>query len=245
MYSQDAPKSVFNETIGLITAGQLAAAEARCRAALERYPGDVNMQALLGALLVKLDRREEAEKTLREVIDAAPSFAKPHEDLGFLLLQDKRPQEALPMLERATVLDPALERAWFNFGKALALLGRGKEADAAFEKCFERSPEKRLMALAAEHHKEGRTEEAERLYRRVLRDNPRNVDALRLLAQLAAKSGRGEDAEVLLERAVEIAPDFVQALLDLGQLRKEEDRYGEALACFDRVLALEPTHPQA
>jgi len=245
MYSQDAPKSVFNETIGLIAAGQLSAAETRCRAALKRYPGDVNMQALLGALLVKLDRREEAEKTLREVIEAAPSFAKPHEDLGFLLLQDKRPAEALPILERATVLDPALERAWFNFGKALALLGRGKEADAAFEKCFERSPEKRLMALAAEHHKEGRTEEAERLYRRVLRDNPRNVDALRLLAQLAAKSGRGDDAEVLLERAVEIAPDFVQALLDLGQLRKEEDRYGEALDCFDRVLALEPTHPQA
>jgi tetratricopeptide (TPR) repeat protein len=245
MFSQDAPKSVFNETIGLIAAGQLSAAETRCRAALKRYPGDVNMQALLGALLVKLDRREEAEKTLREVIEAAPSFAKPHEDLGFLLLQDKRPEEALPILERATVLDPALERAWFNFGKALALLGRGKEADAAFEKCFERSPEKRLMALAAEHHKEGRTEEAERLYRRVLRDNPRNVDALRLLAQLAVKSGRGDDAEVLLERAVEIAPDFVQALLDLGQLRKEEDRYGEALDCFDRVLALEPTHPQA
>jgi tetratricopeptide (TPR) repeat protein len=94
------------------------------------------------------------------------------------------------MLEQATYLDPALERAWFNLGKALALLGRGKEADAAFEKCFERSPEKRLMALAAEHHKEGRTEEAERLYRRVLRDNPRNVDALRLLAQLAVKANR-------------------------------------------------------
>jgi tetratricopeptide (TPR) repeat protein len=245
MLPQDAPKSAFNETIGLITAGKLAAAEARCRAALKRYPGDVNMQALLGALLVKLDRREEAEKTLREVIDAAPSFAKPHEDLGFLLLQDKRPQEALPILERATVLDPALERAWFNLGKALALLGRGKEADAAFEKCFERSPEKRLMALAAEHHKEGRTEEAERLYRRALRDNPRNVDALRLLAQIAAKAGRADDAEVLLERAIEIAPDFIQALVDLGQLRKDEDRYCEALACFDRVLALEPTHPQA
>ncbi|HTL50085.1 MAG TPA: sulfotransferase [Steroidobacteraceae bacterium] len=240
-----APKSVFNEAIGLITAGDLGAAESRCRAALERYPGDINMQALLGALLVKLDRRAEAEKLLREVIEAAPSFAKPHEDLGFLLLQDKRPAEALLVLERATVLDPALERAWFNLGKALALLGRGKEADAAFEKCFERSPEKRLMALAAEHHREGRTEEAERLYRRVLRDNPGNVDALRLLAQVAAKAGRADDAEALLERAIEIAPDFIQAQVDLGQLRKDQDRYGEALSCFDRVLALEPAHVQA
>ena len=245
MLPQAAPKSVFNEAISLITAGDLGTAEARCRTALKRYPGDVNMQALLGALLVKMDRRVEAEKTLRDVIDSAPSFAKPHEDLGLLLLQDKRPAEALPVLERATRLDPALERAWFNLGKALALLGRGKEADAAFEKCFERSPERRLMALAAEHHKEGRTEEAERMYRRVLRDNPRNVDALRLLAQIALTANHSDDAEVLLMRAIEIAPDFLLALLDLGQLRKEEDRYGEALDCFDRALALEPANAQA
>src|ERR1700752_324095 len=104
-----APKAVFNEAIGLITAGNLGEAESRCRDALARYPGDINMKALLGALLVKMDRRTEAEKTLPDVIEAAPSFAKPYEDLGFLFLQDKRPQEALSVLERATMLDPALE----------------------------------------------------------------------------------------------------------------------------------------
>ena len=46
-----APKALFNEAIGLIRPAELGAAEARCRAALERHPGDVNMQALLGALL--------------------------------------------------------------------------------------------------------------------------------------------------------------------------------------------------
>jgi tetratricopeptide (TPR) repeat protein len=203
------------------------------------------MQALLGALLVKMERDEEAEATLRAVIDAAPSFAKPAEDLGFLLLRLNRPADALPMLERATRLDPSLERAWFSLGKALALLGRGKEADAAFEKSFELSPERRLMAHAAEHQKEGRIEEAERIYRRVLQKNPRNVDALRLLALLAMRADRQDDAELLLQRAIEVAPDFLLALLDLGRLRKEQDRYEEALECFDRVIALEPSQPQA
>jgi tetratricopeptide (TPR) repeat protein len=245
MHSPTATRAVFNEAIGLIQAGDLGAAESRCRAALAKYPGDVNMQALLGALLVKMDRREEAEATLRAVVDAAPSFAKPAEDLGFLLLQGGRAAEALPFLERATRLDPALERAWFSLGKALALLGRGKEADAAFEKSFELSPERRLMAIAAEHQKEGRIEEAERIYRRVLRDNPRNVDALRLLALIAIGADRADDAESLLVRAVEIAPDFLLAHLDLGRLRKDQDRYGEALECFDRVIALEPGQAQA
>ena len=240
-----APRAVFNEAIGLINAGELLAAEARCREALRQYPRDVNIQALLGALFVKMDRREEAETLLREVIDTAPAFAKPAEDLGFLLVQAGRPADALPFLERATRLDPSLERAWFTLGKALALLGRGKEADAAFERCFERSPERRMMAHAAEHHREGRIDEAERLYRRVLRDNPRNVDAMRLLALVAIKLDHPDDAELLLQQAIGIAPDFQLAILDLGRLLKEQDRYGEALDCFDRAIALDATQAQA
>ena len=240
-----APKALFNEAIGLISAGQLGAAEASCRAALDRYPGDINMQALLGAVLVKLERHAEAEATLRAVIAAAPTFAKPVEDLGYLLLQAGRAADALPFLERATRLDPSLERAWFELGKALARLGRGKEADAAFEKSFELSPERRQMALAAEHQKEGRLEEAERLYRRILRQNPKNVDALRLLALIASGAGRDDDAEAMLRKAVELAPDFLLALLDLGRLYRDQDRFAEALACFDRVIELEPGQPQA
>ncbi len=245
MQPAGAPRAHFNEALALIQAGRLADAEALCRAALAGHPGDVNMQALLGALLVKLERHAEAESLLREVLAAAPSFAKPAEDLGYLLLQTGRPADALPFLERATRLDPSLERAWFNLGKALAAVGRGKEADAAFEKCFGLSPERRLMALAAEHQKEGRIEEAERIYRRVLRDNPRNVDALRLLALIAANAGRPDDAEVMLQKAIEITPDFMLAILDLARLFKDQERLAEALEALERALALEPAQPQA
>ncbi len=245
MQTTTAPKALFNEAIGHIKGGNIGAAEACCRLALERYPGDVNMEALLGAVLVKQCRNVEAEATLLKVLEAAPTFAKPAEDLGYLLVNTGRAAEALPILERATMLDPSLENAWYCLGRALAQLGRGKEADAAFEKCFELSPERRLMALAAEHQKDGRLQEAEQIYRRVLRDNPRNVDALRLMALLAAGAERPDDAEAMLMEAVRIAPDFLLALLDLGQLRREQDRFAEALECFDRVLVLEPDQPQA
>jgi tetratricopeptide (TPR) repeat protein len=240
-----APKAVFEEAIALINAGDLTGAERRCRGALETYPRDVNMLALLGALLVKMDRLAEAEPLLLQAIEQAPSFAKPHEDLGYLLVQQDRAAEAVPHLERATRLDPKLERAWFTLGKALALLGRGQEADQAFERCFELSPERRMMALAAEHQKEGRLDEAEHLYRRILRHDPRNVDAMRLLALIAAHAGRPAEAENLLQRAIALAPDFMSAILDLGRLRKEEDRYADALECFDRALVLDAASPQA
>ncbi len=240
-----APKAIFEQTIALINSGDLVAAETRCRSALDDYPRDVNMQALLGALLIKLDRAAEAESKLLQVIAEAPTFAKPQEDLGHLLVKQNRALEALPHLERATHLDPKLENAWFTLGRALAMLGRGAEADQAFERCFALSPERRLMALAAEHQKEGRLDEAEHLYRRILRHNPRNVDAMRLLALIALKAGRDGEAEGLLEKAISLAPDFLLAILDLGRLRKEQDRYGEALQCFDQAIALDPANPQA
>jgi len=240
-----APKAVFDETIALISSGDLGTAETRCRSALDDYPRDVNMLALLGALLIKLDRAAEAETQLLRAIAQAPTFAKPHEDLGHLLVRQNRALEALPYLERATHLDPKLENAWFTLGKALAIVGRGAEADLAFERCFALSPERRLMALAAEHQKEGRLEEAEHLYRRILRHNPRNVDAMRLLALIAQKAGRDGEAESLLEKAIALAPDFLAAILDLGRLCKEQDRYGEALECFDKAIALDPASPQA
>jgi Flp pilus assembly protein TadD len=67
MQSLLAPKAVFDKVIALINAGELVAAEMRCRTALDAYPRDVNMLALLGALLIKLDRAAEAESTLLAV----------------------------------------------------------------------------------------------------------------------------------------------------------------------------------
>ena len=136
MQSPLAPQSAFEDTVALIKSGDLGAAEARCRAALEAYPRDINMMALLGALLVKMNRAAEAEQRLGETIALAPTFAKPHEDLGYLLVQENRPLEAVPYLERATHLDPTLEKAWFTLGKALAMLGRGTRSGPGVRTLF-------------------------------------------------------------------------------------------------------------
>src|SRR5580765_5080983 len=156
-----APRALFDEAIALIDSGDPSSAERHCQRALEAYPRDVNMLALLGAVLIKLERHAEAESRLLEAIKMAPTFAKPHEDLGRLLAQRGRAADARGHLERAVRLDPQLDAAWFTLGKVLAALGHGAEADQAFERSFALSPERRLMALAAEHQKEGRPKEAE------------------------------------------------------------------------------------
>lgn len=240
-----AARATFSEAIDLVNAGKANEAETVCREALKDDPENVNLLALFGAILVKRRQYVEAEGQLRAAIDLAPTFAKPHEDLGHLLLQLGRAENAVEILQQAVRLDPKMEAAWLNLGKSLAMLGNGKEADVAFEKSFELNPTRKKLAFAAEHHKAGRTEEAEQLYREVLRDKPNNVDALRMSGMIAFSDNRIDEAERLFRRAVSNAPDFVDAIIDLGASLKEQNRFEESIECFRQAATLEPNNIKA
>ena len=235
------PKAAFNESIALVNAGRIAAAAAVCRDALKRDSDDVSMTALLGAILLKRREFDEAERLLRRAIELAPTFAKPHEDLGYLLVELGRAGEAVEVLRTATRLDPKAEMAFFTLGRALSATGKGTDADAAFEASFKLNPERKKLALAAEHHKAGRNDEAARLYRELLQQSPNNVDAMRLLAGvLAGGSSKVEEAEALLRKAISLAPDYALAFLDLGGILHDQYRYAEAIECFQRASRLQP-----
>ena len=239
-----ATKSTLFEAVELINSGQIEQAEAICRAAVERNARDVNMTALLGATLFKARKLEEAERWLRHSTKIAPNFAKPWSDLGMLLLERHRAEEAAAVLENAVRLDAEDGEAWFSLGKARAILGLGAEADEAFEHSFDLDPERKALAHAAEHQQAGRLEEAENIYRDVLRDNPANVNALRLLGTLAAHAGRLHQAEGLFRRAVTHAPDYAEARLDLGRVLKEQHRLEEAITELEKAIELEPDNYQ-
>lgn len=244
MQHSRAPRRLFDDIVAQLQSRQMERAINNCQALLARYPDDINILGLLGAALGDLRRFDEAEQLLHKVIDLAPTFAKPYEDLGTLLMQQRKAEQALPLLEKAVRLDPALEEAHFQLGKALAQLGRGKEADAAFERAFALSPQRRMMALAAEHHQAGRLQEAEQLCRQVLQKDPAHVDALRLLGLIAASSGDLDDAEHLLRQALASAPDHVPALFELGRVLKELERPEDAIDVYRELLVLQPEDPR-
>ncbi|WP_207459464.1 tetratricopeptide repeat protein [Azospirillum sp. SYSU D00513] len=94
------------------------------------------------------------------------------------------------------------------------------------------------LAVATEHHRAGRTAEAERLYREVLDRSPGHPDALHLLGVVALQSGRPQDAAELIGQAV--ARDAESALFhaNLGHALHALGRKREAALSFARALAL-------
>lgn len=84
---------------------------------------------------------------------------------------------------------------------------------------------------------------AEPLLRALLRDDPFDVRAIRLFAELAGRIGRYGDAENLLRRALEISPDFTAARANLALVLYRTNRATEALEHLDQVGAEDPDNP--
>ena len=102
-----------------------------------------------------------------------------------------------------------------------------------------------LLARAIELHRQGRLEQASKQYRRILREQPRETQALRNLGTILLQQGDHRQAATLLGAAVTAgAQDPVTrynhalALQELGDL-------DAAVAGYDRVLALDPRLLQA
>ncbi len=101
------------------------------------------------------------------------------------------------------------------------------------------------LNLALRHHRAGRVQEAENIYRQVLREQPDNVDALHLLGIIAHQTGRSDDAAVLIRKAVAVKPDYAEAHYHLGLALEGQGKLADAVAAYRRVLELKPDNAHA
>jgi tetratricopeptide (TPR) repeat protein len=98
-----------------------------------------------------------------------------------------------------------------------------------------------MEAAAAMH--DNRLDVAERILKPHLKDDPFDVRAIRMLAELAARLGRLKDSETLLRRALEIDPSFNSARVNLAMVLGRLGRAAEALPLLDEIFAAEPDRP--
>ena len=97
----------------------------------------------------------------------------------------------------------------------------------------------RLVEAAIALH-DNKLDVAERLLKPHLKEDPFDVRAIRMLAELAARIGRLNDSETLLRRALEIAPNFNPARANLAMVLGRLGRPAEALELLDELFEAEP-----
>src|ERR1700681_1816382 len=100
------------------------------------------------------------------------------------------------------------------------------------------------LAAAMTHHRAGRLDDAERLYRQVCDSDPKNARAFHLLDVVAHQLKR-PDAASLVGRAVVLDPDFAEAHNDRGVILAANGSLADALSCFERAVTRIPGYNEA
>ncbi|MEO0907581.1 MAG: sulfotransferase [Pseudomonadota bacterium] len=234
------PRKAFEGALRMFQSGDFSGAERHLNLALHTHANDPNLLRLLGASLMKQSRYAEAQRHFIHVTRLVPNYAPGHENLGECYLLQGKVEEAIEALKIAARHDPASTSISTRLGELLSLVGRGDESDQVFETTMENNPNRAALVEAMEHARNGDDQAAERAYRKVLRTNAEDVDALRMLGVLKAKNEQFNDAEALFRRAVELAPDYWTAWVNLGTALNEQQKFDKAEQALRRALQIKP-----
>ncbi|WP_022798501.1 ATP-binding protein [Thermus islandicus] len=155
------------------------------------------------------------------------------------LPQDPKGAEA--HLRRAVAAFPDDAEALGELAFALYLQGRYLEAKPLYERALALldSPDIRVRYGRLLYHLR-RYGEAEEVYRRVLAQDPGNLDARWGLAEVLLALGRAKEAELLARQVLAVRPDYPLARFTLAKALLEEGRKEEAKGLLLEELRLNP-----
>lgn len=152
--------------------------------------------------------------------------------------------EAIEVLRSIVAAEPSHADAWRSLGDQLYAAGDDAGSREAYERHLRLSTRHPELIEAAGHLAARSLNKAESIARSVLRKDPLDVVAMRMLAGIGIEVGQVDDAVHLLERCLELAPHFHLARQNYATALARRQRYDEAIAETDRLLTAEPMNPQ-
>lgn len=198
-------------------------------------------------VLAVLTWRESKEYVNNETLWRATVARNPQAimawlNLGGVLVQKGRFDEAIATFTHVTRIKPDDVDAFNDLGGALLLTGRPAEALVAMERAVALAPRRAEMHnnLGNAQRALGRTADAMASYRRALELDPDYAAAHDNLGAELAEAGLTEAAIGHFQAALQIAPKNASALNNLGSALRTLGRLEEAMARHREALGIKP-----
>ncbi len=185
----------------------LPAAMKELMKASELDPANPEIDVVLGMAYQNRGDLEKAEESFRNAIRKKSDYADAHNDLGIVLSQLGRGDEAIREFEAAAsnVLYSTPEWAYFNMGE--------------------------------EYRRRKDPAKAEAMYRRAIAINDRYAAPYQRLALLQGEKGQRKEVVRTLEACVAASPFYAAGWMDLGRAYLAVGRKSDAATAFRNVLA--------
>lgn len=189
-------------------------------------------------------RFDIAEKQYRQIIRLYPNYNAVYSNLANLLMATKRTQEAVPMLERASSLDPNRAELQTMLLAAFNQLGQVEKALELARKMALQFPENADVHfnLSNLYLYFGKKEEALAAGKKALTLHPDLADGHYNVGNIHYALNDAESAVASFQKAIELNPKLVHAYGNVGYVLNFLSRYEEALQFLQKGAELDPTH---
>jgi tetratricopeptide (TPR) repeat protein len=190
----------------------------------------------------------QVEKELRGAVALAPESFRTRFLLAFLLEAGGRGAEALEQYLAAVRGNPRLAYVHYDVGRrggrlAVQLREWAKATTLLQEAVRFKEDGESLFLLGTSLYQAGHVHEAEKVYKKVLRREPRRVACLVNLGYLYQDSERFQEAEDMHLRALAVAPDNEAALFGLALSLQRGGKAEEAQKRWREFLSRHPESP--
>ncbi len=184
---------------------------------------------------------EEAIKIYKQAIKTNPDNAAFVERLGDLLVRLGRLDEAQAEIEALTDSQPRDPRVWMKLGAIHYEQKHWEQAVAAFRQAVLLDPAnlRTRYFLASALIDSGKEDEARIELEKILKTDPRSVDARVQLGFLYGRAKRYDEAIKILDEAVNLEPKRPELFLYLGTALQRASQYDRAVLVLQEGLSLD------
>jgi len=105
--------------------------------------------------------------------------------------------------------------------------------------------EKEIFILAFENHKKNKLNDAERLYKKIIKSNPNHFESNFFLGSLFAQKKNFLEAKRFLRKSIKINPNNTNAFHNLGIVFYELGDYKQGVICSQKAIQIQPNHSEA
>ena len=240
-------KDQIDALVKLYQTGQIANAEQACGRLLELHPKSLPVINLLGAVLQRQRKWQEAIDIYNQAILLKPDFAEAYSNRGNALHQQGKLDEALESYDRAIQIKPDYSIAFFNRGNVLCQLRNLEEGLKSYDKAIELKPD------SAEAYSNrgnilgelGELEEALTSYNKASALKSDYVEAHSNRGNILGFLGYLDEAQKSYETAIKLKPSYAQAHSNLGSVLEQTGRLIDAIESYDKAITLKPDFVEA
>jgi tetratricopeptide (TPR) repeat protein len=191
--------------------------------------------------------RSLAIQHFKEALQLKPGDATLRVDLARLLLEDRKPRQAIAEVNDVLKVDPSNADALETMARAYLAENNSVEALAELNKAVQQNPRNGALyvALGQFRQSQGNIQQAISAFQRAIELSPGYGPAYSALGELLLRQNQVEQAREIFERAVALNPDNWEDVFRLGDIDDKAGYRKQATDLYHKALSLHPDFPDA